>query len=79
MAGIRQIALATQQPSAAAAFYEGVFGTSYSGIHHVGFQVEDTASTDAKLKNANSNPRNDINSALTSGVGRGHGGRNVEL
>ena len=25
------------------------FGTGYSGIHHIGFQVEDAATTDSKL------------------------------
>ena len=55
------------------------FGTSYSGLHHIGFQVEDAPATDAKLRSANSLPREDINTALHAGMGQGHGGRNVEL
>ena len=55
------------------------FGTGYSGIHHIGFQVDDTTATDAKLRKADSSPRDDINVALNSRMGSGHGGRNVEL
>ena len=55
------------------------FGTEYSGIHHIGFQVEDMAEADAKLRKADSQPRNDINTARESVMGKGHGGRNVEL
>ncbi len=55
------------------------FGTAYSGIHHIGFQVEDVGSTDAKLRKVDSLPRAEINAALHSGMGTGHGGRNVEL
>ena len=55
------------------------FGTSYSGIHHIGFQVEDATEIDSKLQKADSMPREDINAALHAGMGSGHGGRNVEL
>ena len=55
------------------------FGPQYSGIHHIGFQVEDAEATDAKLRDANSSPRDDINAALRTSMGSGHGGRNVEL
>lgn len=55
------------------------FGTSYTGIHHIGFQVDDPADTDAKLRSANSFPRDEINKALHASMGQGHGGRNVEL
>ena len=55
------------------------FGTGYSGIHHIGFQVDDTASTDALLRKAESLPRDDINAALHAGMGSVHGGRNAEL
>ena len=55
------------------------FGSEYSGIHHIGFQVDDPGATDAKLRAANSLPRDDINSALHAAMGSGHGGRNVEL
>lgn len=54
------------------------FGTGYAGIHHIGFQVEDAEATEAKLRHNNSTPRDDINSALNSSMGSGHGGRNVE-
>ena len=54
------------------------FGTGYSGIHHIGFQVEDAAATDAVLRKSNVHARDDINEALHSGMGTGHGGRNVE-
>ena len=54
------------------------FGTAYSGIHHIGFQVEDAATTDTKLREAQFAPREDINTALHAGMGERHGGRNVE-
>ena len=54
------------------------FGTDYAGIHHIGFQVDDAEATEAKLRQNNSTPRDDINSALNSSMGSGHGGRNVE-
>ena len=57
----------------------GERGTEYSGIHHLGFQVEDSAATDAKLKEKQSFPREDVNAALHSQMGEGHGGRNVEM
>ena len=55
------------------------FGTTYSGIHHIGFQVEDMSQTDARLRKANSQPRPDIDAARRAAMGKGHGGRNVEL
>ena len=55
------------------------FGTGYTGLHHIGFQVEDPAATDERLRKANSNPRADINAVLHADMGSGHGGRNVEL
>jgi catechol 2,3-dioxygenase-like lactoylglutathione lyase family enzyme len=54
------------------------FGTAYSGLHHIGFQVEDSGATDAKLRAADCHRREDINSALHAEIGGGHGGRNVE-
>ena len=57
----------------------GERGTKYSGIHHIGFQVEDSAATDAKLKQHNSLPMDEVNTALHAGMSGGHGGRNVEL
>ena len=55
------------------------FGTAYSGIHHIGFQVDDAAETDARLRAADSMPLEAINSALRKGMGDRHGGRNVEM
>ncbi len=55
------------------------FGTAYGGLHHIGFQVDDPESVDAKLREANSTPRTAINDALKAGMGKGHGRRNVEL
>ncbi len=55
------------------------FDTNYSGIHHIGFEVEDAEAADAKLREADAAPMDEINSALHSDMGTGHGGRNVEL
>ena len=55
------------------------FGTDYSGIHHIGFEVEDTAETDSKLRSLDSHPREEINQALHSAMGAAQEGRNVEL
>jgi catechol 2,3-dioxygenase-like lactoylglutathione lyase family enzyme len=57
----------------------GELGMAYSGIHHIGFQVEDAADADARLRKADSHPLSEINTALKSNMGEGHGGRNVEL
>jgi catechol 2,3-dioxygenase-like lactoylglutathione lyase family enzyme len=54
------------------------FGTDYAGIHHIGFQVDDAEATEARLKKNESEPRDDINKVLHAGMGRDHGGRNVE-
>ena len=56
----------------------GERGIDYIGIHHIGFQVEDTESTESKLRKHNSFPMEEINAALNSGMGSGHGGQNVE-
>ena len=40
------------------------FGTEYSGIHHIGFEVDDLATATAKLAQIGSEPRDDINQAL---------------
>ena len=57
----------------------GRAGTAYSGIHHIGFQVEDADATDARMRSANSLPMDDVNEALHAGMDGGHGGQNVEL
>ena len=55
------------------------FPDGYTGLHHIGFQVDDMEATDARLRKANSQPREEINALLKAGMGNGHGGRNVEL
>ena len=56
-------------------------GTGWSGIHHIGFQVESLEEMVAKLeKSGAAKPRDDINAALGVGPGgapAGHG--NVEM
>ena len=54
------------------------FGLDYAGLHHIGFQVEDAEVTETKLKRVGSEPRDEINKALHSAMGSGHGGQNVE-
>ena len=53
-------------------------GKEWSGIHHIGFQVESLEEIAEKLKAAGSEPRHDVNAALGVGEGRRHGG-NVEV
>ena len=53
-------------------------GKGYSGIHHIGFQVESLEAIAEKLAEAGSQRRDDINEALGVGQGRRHGG-NVEV
>ena len=55
------------------------FGTEYSGLHHIGFQVDDLSYTDSRLQASEVKPRPDINSARKSAMGEGHGGMNVAL
>jgi catechol 2,3-dioxygenase-like lactoylglutathione lyase family enzyme len=55
-------------------------GTGWSGIHHIGFQVESLEETAEKLAASGAKPRDDINVALGLGAGgaqAGHG--NVEV
>ncbi|HEX2831246.1 MAG TPA: VOC family protein [Burkholderiales bacterium] len=56
-------------------------GTGWSGIHHIGFQVDDLEEATAQLaKSGAAKPRDDINVALGLGAGgapAGHG--NVEV
>ena len=47
-------------PAAAGAEY----GVEYSGIHHIGFEVEDLKEATTKLESIGSAPRDDINQAL---------------
>jgi len=52
-------------------------GAGYSGIHHIGFQVESLDEIAGKLSDAGSAPRDDVNQALGVGQGNRHG--NVEV
>src|SRR5438093_11271099 len=53
-------------------------GKDWSGIHHIGFQVESLEAITERLKAAGAAPREDINQAL--GVGHaGHRYANVEV
>jgi catechol 2,3-dioxygenase-like lactoylglutathione lyase family enzyme len=53
-------------------------GKAWSGIHHIGFEVESLEDITAKLAAAGSKPRDDVNAALGVGHGPRHGG-NVEV
>ena len=44
------------------------YGTGFSGIHHIGFEVESLEEIAEKLKSAGSAPRDDINRALGVGM-----------
>lgn len=55
-------------------------GTGWSGIHHIGFQVDDLKSVTSKLEGTVARPRDDINAVLgipAGGAAAGHG--NVEV
>jgi catechol 2,3-dioxygenase-like lactoylglutathione lyase family enzyme len=53
-------------------------GKEWSGIHHIGFQVESLEAIAERLAAAGSEPRHDINEALGVGYGREQHG-NVEV
>ncbi len=53
-------------------------GKNWSGIHHIGFEVESLEEITEKLAAAGSAPRDDVNRALGVGHGPRHGG-NVEV
>ncbi len=53
-------------------------GKGWSGIHHIGFQVESLEDIAEKLAAAGATPREDINQALGVGHGPREGG-NVEV
>src|SRR5215467_12535518 len=53
-------------------------GKEWSGIHHIGFQVESLETIAEKLAEAGSQPRDDVNQALGVGHGRQQHG-NVEV
>ena len=54
-------------------------GVEYSGLHHIGFQVDDLSDADTRLRAADMEPHLDVNSARKSEMGNGHGGMNVAL
>jgi catechol 2,3-dioxygenase-like lactoylglutathione lyase family enzyme len=53
-------------------------GKSWSGIHHIGFEVDSLEEITEKLAAAGSEPRHDVNRALGVGHGPRQGG-NVEV
>ncbi len=53
-------------------------GKAWSGIHHIGFQVESLEAISERLAAAGAPPRDDVNQALGVGQGRPHDG-NVEV
>ena len=53
-------------------------GIGYSGIHHLGFHVENLEESARKLETAGSKPRDEINRALGVGMGGPHH-TNVEV
>jgi catechol 2,3-dioxygenase-like lactoylglutathione lyase family enzyme len=52
-------------------------GKGFSGIHHIGFQVESLEEIAERLATAGAPRRDDVNQAL--GVGQGHRYANVEV
>ncbi len=44
------------------------YGVGYSGLHHIGFEVESLEETGKKLADAGSRPREEINRALGVGM-----------
>ena len=54
------------------------YGKDYSGLHHIGFQVESIDQTAEKLKDADSTTRDDLNTALGIGMGTRHGNAEVK-
>ena len=54
------------------------YGQNYSGIHHIGFEVDSLEDTGKKLEAASSKPRDEINQALGVGMG-GPRHANVEV
>ncbi|MDX2155123.1 MAG: VOC family protein [Hyphomicrobiaceae bacterium] len=54
-------------------------GKGWSGIHHIGFQVDSLEEAAAKLQKTVARPRDDINVALGLGAGGAPGHGNVEV
>ncbi len=54
------------------------YGQDYSGLHHIGFEVESLEEIAERMATANASPRDDINEALALGMdGQRHA--NVEV
>ena len=53
-------------------------GVGYSGLHHIGFEVDSLEEVAARLESAGSKPRDEINKALGVGMG-GPSHANVEV
>jgi catechol 2,3-dioxygenase-like lactoylglutathione lyase family enzyme len=53
------------------------YGLDYSGLHHIGFQVESLEEIAEKMANAGGKPRDDMNNALAAGMAHSRDG-NVE-
>ena len=53
------------------------FDVEYTGLHHIGFQVDDAEAIDVRLRENESERRDEINKVLYASMGRNHGGRNV--
>ena len=53
-------------------------GMDYSGLHHIGFEVESLEQIASKMEAANANPREDINQAMKLGINHQRHG-NVEV
>ena len=47
------------------------YGVEFSGLHHIGFQVDDLSEADARLQAAEVEPSSDINSVRRSEMGEG--------
>ena len=55
------------------------FGTSYNGIHHIGFEVDSLEEMAQRLEEAGSKPREEINRALGIGMDGPRRHSNVEV
>ncbi len=55
------------------------YGTGYSGIHHIGFEVDSLTEIGEKLSEAGSAPRDEINKALGIGMDGPKRPANVEV
>ena len=53
------------------------FPDGYTGLHHIGFQVDDLADADERLRRSNCQRRAEIDAVQNLTMGKGHGGRNA--